>query len=114
MTRDLITPVLRIDFREFCVNNLVLRQINDIFTMAGIPRGSVSSDRPLSGQRRILVEEYYALLNWQHESDVARFLQAIGYALAQSYASDEPRNALRAFCEREGYSDWFFDPNLSV
>lgn len=102
MTRDLITPVLRNDFREFCVNNLVLRQINDIFTMAGIKRGSLPSDRPLSGQRRILVEEYYALLNWHTETDVDTFLQVIGYALAQSYPSDEPRTILRAFCEREG------------
>jgi len=102
MTRELITPVLRTDFREFCVNNLVLRQINDIFTMAGITRGSLLSDRPLSGQRRILVEEYYALLNWQHDTDVDRFLQVVGYALAQSYSSEEPRKVLRGFCEREG------------
>lgn len=101
MNRELITPVLRTDFREFCVSYLVLRQITDIFTMAGLKRGRLPSDSPLSGQRRILVEEYYALLNWHNETDVDTFLQVIGYALAQSYPSEEPRNILRTFCERE-------------
>ena len=32
---DIVSPLLRNDFREFCVSNFVLRQINDIFTMAG-------------------------------------------------------------------------------
>jgi hypothetical protein len=57
---ELLSPVLRIDFREFCVNNLVLRQIHDIFSMAGIQQGILSASTALSGQRRTLVEEYYA------------------------------------------------------
>jgi hypothetical protein len=60
---ELISPLLRNDFREFCVTYFVLRQIDDIFIMAGIKRGNLPKDRLTSGQRRTLVEEYYASLN---------------------------------------------------
>ena len=99
---ELVSPLLRTDFREFCVNYLILRQINDFFTMAGVRKGKLSADRKLSGQRRTLVEEYYASLNWQLQADADRFLKVIGYALAQSYQSDTPRNILREYCERSG------------
>ena len=99
---ELISPVLRTDFREFCVSNLVLRQINDLFTMAGIRRGTVPADRAISGQRRTLVEEYYASLNWHIQADSERFLKVLGFALVQSSISDEQRIWLRKLCEREG------------
>ncbi len=99
---ELVSPLLRTVFREFCVNYFVIRQINDIFTMAGVKRGKIPSDRITSGQRRTLVEEYYASLNWRRQDDVDRFLKLLGYALAQQYASDEPRQKLREVCEREG------------
>ncbi|HEX5081969.1 MAG TPA: restriction endonuclease [Blastocatellia bacterium] len=99
---ELVSPLLRTDFREFCVNYFVIRQINDIFTMAGVKRGKMPSDCMTSGQRRTLVEEYYASLNWRRQDDADRFLKILGYAIAQQYASDEPRQKLRALCEREG------------
>jgi len=99
---ELISPVLRTDFREFCVSNLVLRQINDLFTMAGIRPGTVPTDRAISGQRRALVEEYYASLNWHLRTDAERFLKVLEFALVQSYVSDEQRTSLRRLCEREG------------
>jgi hypothetical protein len=99
---ELVSPLLRTDFREFCVNYLVIRQINDIFTMAGVKQGKIPPDRITSGQRRTLVEEYYASLNWRRQDDADKFLKILGYALAQQYASDEPRQKLRTLCEREG------------
>lgn len=99
---ELISPVLRTDFREFCVSNLVLRQINDLFTMAGFRRGTIPADQAISGQRRTLVEEYYASLNWHLQADAERFLKVLGFALVQSYVSDEQRTSLRRLCEREG------------
>lgn len=100
---ELISPLIRNDFREFCVTYLVVRQINDIFTMAGVKRGSLIGNRLISGQRRTLVEEYYATLNWAVSGDVDKFLNVMKHALAQSYQSDEPRNRLRELCEREGF-----------
>jgi hypothetical protein len=70
--------------------------------MAGVARGKISPDRVLSGQRRTLVEEYYASLNWRRESDANKFLTVLGYALAQQYLSDEPRDRLQMLCKREG------------
>lgn len=98
---ELISPLLRVDFREFCVNYLVLRQINDIFMMAGIKAGSISANL-VSGQRRTLVEEYYSTLNWHNPDDIEKFLKVLGYAIAQQYSSQEPREKLKALCEREG------------
>ncbi|MCA9994724.1 MAG: restriction endonuclease [Anaerolineales bacterium] len=98
---DLILPILRSDFREFCVTYLVLRQINDIFTMAGFQRGEIPKGRIISGQRRTLVEEYYAKINWQSQSDADAFLKVLGHAYGQGYAGDEPRKTLRDLFERE-------------
>ena len=98
---ELISPLLRNDFREFCAIYFVLRQIDDIFTMAGIKRGNLPKDRLISGQRRTLVEEYYASLNWHNQSDADKFLRVLGYAIAQRYSSEEPRDILRGFCKRE-------------
>lgn len=100
---ELISALFRNDFREFCVTYLVLRQIDDIFTMAGVKRGTLPSDRFISGQRRTLVEEYFATLNWAVPGDADKFLKVVGYAIAQRYQSDEPQSRLREFCEREGF-----------
>lgn len=99
---ELISPVLRMDFREFCVGHLVLRQIDDIFLLASVKRGKLPSDRFVSGQRRTLVEEYYASLNWHRGGDREKFLKVLSYALAQHYYSDESRQVLRTLCEKEG------------
>ncbi len=100
---ELISPLLRLDFREFCVSNLVLRQIDDLFGMAGIRKGQIPPDRVTSGQRRTLVEEYYASLNWNQEADAAKFLKVLSYTLAQNFGgSEEPRKRLKMLCEREG------------
>ena len=99
---ELISPLLRTDFREFCVTNLVLRQIHDIFGMADIQQGKSTSDRPISGARRALVEDYYASINWYSEADVDKYLKALGYTFAQTYLTEEARISLRKCCEREG------------
>ena len=101
---ELISPLLERDFREFCVGHMVLRQINDIFTMAGIKQGRLHPDRLkiISGQRRTLVEEYYSTINWQNETDVEKFLKVIGYAIAQAYTEEE-RKILQNLCERDGF-----------
>lgn len=103
MAPELISPALRLDFREFCVNYLVLRQIDDCFTFAGITKGRIPADRIPSGQRRTLVEEYYSSLNWSDKNDVSKFLATIQLVLSQSYLQGEPRRLLIALLEREGY-----------
>jgi len=104
MELDLVSPALRLDFREFCVNYLVLRQIDDCFTAANIRKGNLPADRITSGQRRTLVEEYYSSLNWSDKKDSNKFLNAIQLVLSQSYLQGEPRRLLLVLLEREGYT----------
>jgi hypothetical protein len=100
---DIISPLLRVDYREFCVSRLVLRQIRDIFGMANIKPGQISSSTIISGERRMLIEQYYATLNWNDEQDGDKFLKAIGYTIAQSYLSVSDKEYLKEICEREGF-----------
>ena len=83
---------------------MVLRQINDVFSMAGLKQGQIHPNRArfISGQRRTLVEEYYSPINWHSEADAEKFLKVIGYAIAQAYSEDE-RKILKNLCEREGF-----------
>src|ERR1700690_1403396 len=101
---EFISSLLQLDFREYCVSHMVLRQINDIFSMAGVKQGQLSPERSrfISGQRRTLVEEYYSTINWHTETDAEKFLRVIGYAIAQAYSEDEKKILLN-LCEREGF-----------
>lgn len=101
---ELITPPFRLDFREYCVSHMVLRQINDVFSMAGIKQGRIPSDRAqfISGQRRTLVEEYYSTINWHNNIEVEKFLKVLSYSIAQASSEDE-RKILKDLCEREGF-----------
>jgi hypothetical protein len=99
---ELVSPLLQNDFREFCVNYFVLRQIDDIFLAASVRRANLPIDRMVSGQRRTRVEEYYASLNFHQEANADKFLKVLGYASAQLYLSEDARSKLRSFCDREG------------
>lgn len=103
---ELISPLLRNDFREFCVIHFVLRQIRDIFTMAEIATTTIPEHRQnlISGERRMLVEQYYSSLDWTSPTDSDKFLKTIGYALAQSFLEEKHRNTLHEMCNREGYT----------
>lgn len=67
---------IKVDFREFCVKNLTLRTINDAFESAGISRGHYFNNADI-GDRRKLVEEYYASLNWSTFDSDHRLLRVL-------------------------------------
>jgi hypothetical protein len=96
---EIISPALRLEFREFCVQ-LALRQIDDIFQMAGV-KPSVPA-RSVSGERRSRVEEYYASLDWANLDDVLKFLKVMSLVLSQSYISSESKQFIRELCTTEG------------
>jgi hypothetical protein len=96
---ETISPALRLEFREFCVR-LVLRQIDDVFQMAGIEPGVPT--RIVSGARRSRVEEYYASLDWASLDDALKFLKVVSLVLSQSYVSDEGKQFIRELCANEG------------
>lgn len=90
------------DFREFCVNHLVLRQIDDVFTMAGVQQTELPASSEISGQRRTLVERYYAGIDWDSEQEVSKFLAVLGYTLAQTYLEEQHVEYLRNIILRDG------------
>jgi hypothetical protein len=101
MKEELISPGLRLDFREFCVD-LVLRQIDDIFQMAEIQPGILPKDRYISGARRSRVEEYYASINWTQPEDIQKFLNVLGLVLSQTYIPENTKSHLKELCLAEG------------
>jgi hypothetical protein len=99
---ELVSPLLRHDFREFCVTNFVLRQIDDVFDIAGLKPGVLPGDKVISGQRRTRVEEYYASIKWTSEQDTSKFLKVLEYTLAQSFLTNDAKKSLKESLQREG------------
>lgn len=100
---ELISPILLVNFCEFCVSYFVHRQINDIFTMAGIKTGNIPSDRIISGQLHTLVEEYYSTLNLHRQDDANKFLKILHYAMAQHYSANDARENLKRFTGEKAF-----------
>jgi hypothetical protein len=82
-------------FREFLVGT-VLRYIDDVFTGAGIKMGTVSPEQLPGGQRRSLVEEYYAGVDWSSSRDVNKVLRAYEHILFDAIEGDEKQRLVKA------------------
>jgi hypothetical protein len=96
---EIISPALRLEFREFCVG-LVLRQIDDIFQMAGVKPST--PNRNVRGERRTRVEEYYASLDWTSLDDASKFLKVLSLVLSQSCIPEGDKQFIRDLCTQEG------------
>lgn len=89
----LVSRATRNAFREFCSGWLVLRQIDDAFRGHGfIPDSDAQPD--VGGQRRALVEEFYAGVDWGSTDHVRRFLLVIEDALDMARMSTPDETAL--------------------
>lgn len=74
MSRELICKATRNEFREVLVG-FTLREIDMIFEAAHLePRADYQP--PVSGQRRSLVEQYYASIDFSSQKDVRQLLSA--------------------------------------
>lgn len=93
--------ILKTEFREFCVIYLRLRNINDVFTAARVVLGK--SAKNLSGDRRSLVEDYYASLNWESIESIRKFVKVLESTLLISWIDDERKQELRSLCEKHGF-----------
>ncbi|NQZ62132.1 MAG: hypothetical protein HRT59_08345 [Crocosphaera sp.] len=93
--------LIKVEFREFCVDNFVLRQIDDIFVNAGftLPEENFLSD----GTRRGLVEAYYNHANWEIQETVQNFLKVIEYTLQLFKLEEDSKNYLRNLCIKNGF-----------
>lgn len=74
MSRELISKATRNEFREVLVG-FTLREIEMIFEVAHMkPRADY--EPPVSGQRRSLIEQYYANIDFSSQKDVRKLLSA--------------------------------------
>lgn len=94
--------ILKTEFREFCVSHLYIRNINDIFVVAKIEQGT--SGKSLSGERRSLIEDYYASLNWESMESIRKFVKVLENTLLISWIDDEKKKELRSLCEKYGFA----------
>ena len=93
--------ILKIEFREFCVEHLVLRQIDDVFTSADFQR-TISSTM-YSGERRTRVEEYYASADWSNMKTIRCFITVLENVLLLSFIPAEAKEQLRSHCREAGF-----------
>ena len=106
MKSDLISKATRNAFRE-SLTWFTLSQIEMIFDGAGLSP-KLDYDPGFSGQRRTLVEQYYAGIDFRSSSDIDQLLSAYGELMLQMRGSDESESSrkeeLLQRMERDGYS----------
>lgn len=73
MSANLISPATRTEFREV-LSSYVLREIADIFS-AGELEPNLQFQPPVGGQRRTLVEQYFANIDLANPRDVKKLLK---------------------------------------
>ncbi|BAS54915.1 hypothetical protein Q2T42_10615 [Leptolyngbya boryana CZ1] len=95
-----LLKVLKIEFREFCVDFLSLGQIKGIFSNAGF---TLENEASSGGARRGLVDEFYAATDWQKIENIHKFFKVIEYILQLHYISDEAKDRLRSICTSNGF-----------
>jgi len=94
--------LLKTEFREFCVRELILRNIEEIFNVAEFTQAKL--ELQISGERRSLVESYYASENWNEPPAVEKFIEVLEFTLRISFLCDESKNQLRQVCINSGLS----------
>lgn len=99
MPRELIHKRTRTAFREHMVG-YTLREISDLFESEGIVRSPMEPN--LSGQRRSLVEQYYATVDWSNPSHVNKVLRVYEAVLAP-YSEGDPEGLI-AYLIRDGFT----------
>ena len=98
---DKSIKMLKMEFREFCSAHLVLRQIDDIFSIAEFTEADTTVS--ISGERRSSVEAYYASADWEQPETIERFSQVIECALKFHFLSDDAKEDLRTMCRNNNF-----------
>ncbi|NMF58116.1 abortive infection family protein [Pseudanabaena yagii] len=103
MSRDLISRVTRRAFQEWLVD-WTLRTIAELFENHNVQCVALPEDKLPTGQRRSLVECYYASLDWSNPQDIRKILNAYEDILIQAPSQyEEGKQKLIRYLERDGY-----------
>jgi hypothetical protein len=111
---DLISKHTRQVFREHLVG-WTLATIRDLFDCEDILCGTLPPELIISGQRRILVEEYYAGVDWSSPTHVRKILSVYEsiltrletpglYGYTDEKAQERELQKLLNFLKRDGYT----------
>lgn len=92
----MITKRTRKEFQEYFVGGSTLREIERDFDNYDIPFTQLPEDKMPSGQRRGLVENYYASIDWTNPNDIKKVLNVYTDVIIRIFESKE----------RNGYNDW--------
>ncbi len=114
MSKDLISKNTRVKFREYLVG-WTLRTISDAFDAADVP---LAEEEPMiGGQRRSLVEQYYAAVDFSNWHDVKKVLAAYENIINDIIEYDaRTANTLLNFLKRDGfvYKDGRLEPGSEM
>lgn len=103
MSRDLISRVTRRAFQEWLVD-WTLRTIEELFENHNVKCVALPEDKIPTGQRRSLVECYYASIDWGNPQDSRKILNAYEDILIQAPSQyEERKQKLIRYLERDGY-----------
>lgn len=103
MVRELVSKRTRHEFQEWLVG-WTLRTIKDLFDNHNIKFVSIPEEHLPSGQRRSLVQCYYASVNWTNSKDVRRILDVYEDILIEiPSALEEGKQRLTRYLEKDGY-----------
>lgn len=91
-------------FREHLAQKSVVNVIQGLFGGAGVPFVATPPERLPTGERRALVEQYYASVDWSSLRDVARILRVFEAILLPLDKSSEPFSGLVKFPAADGFS----------
>ncbi len=70
--KDIISELTRISFQESYVKYSTLSYISKDFQESGLSQKDIPTGRMIYGERRTLVERYYASVNWTYLPDVQK------------------------------------------
>jgi hypothetical protein len=120
MPQELIGRRLRSLLMDYLSSNSVLREIDDEFQAADIPRGS-DPNPIVGGQRRSLVQAYYNGLNFSDPKDVRKFLNVLSVfmgnmerAIGSLGASRDTLDRFQDQLRRDGYAPESFGEAFGV
>ena len=100
---DLISKQTRIAFREHLVG-WTLRTISDLFDAADIEMVQISPEQLPTGERRALVEQYYAGVDWSSSRDIRKVLRAYEQVLAELQPDSDAHRKLANLLRRDGFT----------
>lgn len=99
---DLVSKQTRTAFQEHLVG-WNLHTISNLFDAADVQLANVPEEQRPSGQRRALVEQYYAGVDWSSSRDIHKVLRAYEQVLAELQPDSEAYRKLTNLLRRDGF-----------